>query len=405
VCDYCYEKIHIHQQSAPQRWRAYQWTTIFITKIEVNLKVIFLEVDMEVKLLTWNPEYLPDIFGLTNTGSLCYLNSLTQSLLSCTSIHETMKDQDSANRYGKLLTAHYIGLANNNHPTKSEPYACDSVEPIFAAINAYHSGRRDNLIHGRHEDVHEGFAMFLATVENRVVEDLFHVRHTCTIECAHCAHRHELNTDACRQEIFIDLSSVNSEKLDSRKKVIDMIKENKQYPRDYMCENCHVKNTYDAAAVAVQENIKQVYRLARLSSVIVLLFKKYNGACEWNTPKKKCYFPNKMRFRSKQGTLVYKVVAQVEHSGDIGGGHYICHVLRRKPKGYHKRRAALIKEMYATRNDAEKEQSELENNARAAKKQFGVFTVNDSSVSYKPEGFVPSENTYLVFYHLMRIKN
>lgn len=357
---------------------------------------------METKLLVWNPKFLPKIFGLNNTGALCYLNSLTQALLSCTNIHETLSHCELG-RNGKLLAQHYQKLANNEHTITSGSYPMDTTEPIFNAIRTFCHSRPDSIMPGRHEDVHEGLVFLLDTLNSAEVNDQLYVGHMCSITCTVCKASRELPRETSKREIAVDLSSMVE--LHTRKEVVNAIREDAQYPRDYVCEHCRATNTYNAELKTVVPNVKQTYKLVRLSSVIILVFKKYNGAHEWNTPKRNSYFPKKMRFRSKHNTtLVYKVVAQIEHFGDMHGGHYICHALRPKPEGYHDKRAKLLEEKFMSAGDTAGYKKYMEENDRMRAKPYGVFTMNDTNVSFKPEGFEPSNNTYVVFYQLWRIR-
>jgi hypothetical protein len=144
------------------------------------------------------------------------------------------------------------------------------------------------------------------------------------------------------------------------------------------------------------------------------LFKKY-------TKKDERYFPPTLEFSSNAGILNYKVVAQIEHSGGMAGGHYICKCLRNKPLHMHEVRLqkaqALIQKnekLLLTCKITDRENIEQElNNLRNSmikdevlrKEKYGVFALNDTRVTFCPEGFVPTNDTYMVFYHLFNPVN
>jgi ubiquitin C-terminal hydrolase len=89
----------------------------------------------------------------------------------------------------------------------------------------------------------------------------------------------------------------------------------------------------------------------RSPEIFVCLFNQY-------ADKKLRYFPQIFKIpNNKNGSLTYQLVAQVEHSGSLGGGHYVCKALRKD----------------------------------------GAYLLNDSGVS-TITGLEPSAGTYMVFY-------
>ena len=94
-----------------------------------------------------------------------------------------------------------------------------------------------------------------------------------------------------------------------------------------------------------------------IPEILPIIFKKYD-----NKMKKlevKTLFPEKLEFTASGGKkkLVYKLVAQCEHSGTLNGGHYYAIGLRKD----------------------------------------GWKLLNDSFVTDGTPG--PTNNTYMVFYH------
>lgn len=336
--------------------------------------------------------------------------------MSCTSLNETISNLVRAQAKNKLIEI-YSQL--------SEPcIEAGKIKDATILLNYFHTlraGKQHNLTFGRQEDAHEGLALLLESLEAshpRGIEILwlFYVRHRCEIACRACKKIRKVRQETIEpMELMIDLSEEqvtilrqNSESLpqdselllsvplDSRKYVEGYIKNHVQTPRDYMCEYCHAKNTPG------NPQIMQNYMLTRLSEIIAIIFKKYMS-------KSLRYFPQEMEFTSRNGPLKYRIVAQIEHFGTMAHGHYTCRALRRKPSGLHEARQerGVQRTVDFAPDDLTEQLSKLklehaiEADRAAAEESIGVFFMDDHDVRYCPEGFVPTRETYMVFYHLV----
>jgi ubiquitin C-terminal hydrolase len=188
--------------------------------------------------------------------------------------------------------------------------------------------------------------------------------------------------------------------LDSQENMQRYINSHKEYPADYRCEKCGAQNTKDNGVIMKHSVLR------RLSSVIVITFKNYPSH-NVNGRKKLHYFPIVMEFESKVGTLNYRAVAKIEHSGTEGGGHYIAHCQRVVQPHIHEIRnekyREIIKKLKANRTDSNsgdiKTYKRTLRNSETSTRS--IFKMDDTRISYNTEGIKPSENTYMVFYHLM----
>lgn len=402
--------------------------------------------DDEDRLSTYNSEFVPQVFSLQNNSVLCYLNSLIQSLLSCPSFTEYLISNrdvyiEKKNEQGQIIQSfnkivdEYLKLYEKhlfkNSGSKFQHPKTDNAFPILRELNNLRrvSGSKYHLSLNRQEDIHEGLTLILDSIGGDV-ENLFHCRYRCELKCRACGKRSFPGNDPNHiepPEIFIDLSEENphiQDNLNTKEQIENYIKRNIQIPEDYKCENCGAVNTTDPKTGEVEENIIQIYSLARLSEIIVLLFKKYKK-------KRTIYFPPILEFKAMTGNLKYRIVSQVEHSGSMSGGHYIAKCLRLKPVQLHEFRKKKAEEMLAV---IEKKMSSLSvtesetTNTKRLKKiketrqeyqerakdikdgimsdeisknnPDAVFLFNDESTKYSPEGFEPTPNTYMVFYHL-----
>lgn len=114
---------------------------------------------------------------------------------------------------------------------------------------------------------------------------------------------------------------------------------------DYKCDKCN-----NVGAIRIS-------KLTMLPEIIICLFNVYYE-------KKLHSFPQILIFPgSNNNNMVYTVVGQVEHFGSLSGGHYISRALR----------------------------------------SDGVYLFNDLSVNKSK--IEPTNNTYIVIYHLLRIDN
>jgi hypothetical protein len=250
------------------------------------------------------------------------------------------------------------------------------------AIHKARAKKQYNLSLGGQEDAQEGLVLLIDLIPE--FQKYFYIRHDCMIQCLVCKKKKMAEAGIEPPELIIDLSEempYTQEKLCTKIAVENYIKRNIQIPRDYICDFCQSKNDSGAC------NILQIYSLTRLSEIIILLFKKY-------TSKTKRYFPMELDFDGVNEHLKYKIIAQVEHYGTRAGGHYNARCLREKPSQMHARRAQKIIQHYSDPTEM------LEKNTEMASQKQGVFQLDDMVANFCLDGFQPTENTYMVFYHL-----
>ena len=330
------------------------------------------------------------------------------------------------------------------------------------------SHMKGNLLHHRQEDCHEGLTFFIEMLglneEDRDVgvEDLFSIRYRMKIQCRKCKDIKD-GPKAPPNFMFnlFEESPLLQSSLNSKEAIEQYIRRHVNIPEDYRCDKCKVQNKIVNGKV--ERNVFQVYSLARLSDIVILVFNKYEQ-------KKVKYFPTELDFPSKDGTLHYEVVGQIEHYGSMRGGHYVTKCRRPKPDGFdsfvnESRKAPLQKQLQAaetnlqklerreklwktkveteeqkikegtSRNKAASERTvrnlgiklkqlakqietatanvQKKNEKLSAYKQNSpsttrlndtdehvVFHFNDSNVSIDPNGFQSTKNTYIVVYHL-----
>ena len=279
--------------------------------------------------------------GLLNTGSICYLNSLLQSLLSCTSITEFFLSNKKRFVDGdNILAIEYINLINQFSNNTNNPIDPSGV--FSALVKVLRKKYPQKKFGDGQEDVNEGFHMFLDSINDGGLYKLFMHRYKICIWCIDCNKQVSVQTDeSCVVEIsgdYIPLSNttyhpINKQILEYMSKV-----------SDYKCPSCG--NT----------RCLRFYQISYAPEIIPVVFTKYHK-------KNKIDFPEHLSLPALTGgVLRYILVSKVEHSGGRNGGHYWVDCYRKNRQGEKK-----------------------------------IFNVNDSSVMLG--NFVPSRDTYMIFYH------
>lgn len=301
-------------------------------------------------LITYEEKHVPDGQGFVNLGATCYFNSLLQCLLSCPSIYQTLDSiRDKEHVKQNRLAQNLLKLWDS--ALKGEPIYNLCV-PIWRDIIAI-SQRQNNRVrmNSGQQDAHEGLMMFLDAMETiPEVRRLFEHRHRIQVFCDLCKEcvidKKETNL------VFEAQQDLKTEQLEKFKDIDEFYntnmslndflrKQNGYIDENHLCEKCGKKC----------EKFKTT-TLTMIPEILPVVFKKY-------THKSITPFPATLEFVSKgsQTKLIYKLVAQSEHSGTMMGGHYWAVGLRKS----------------------------------------GWQTLNDSSVSQGRAG--PTLSTYMVFYH------
>ena len=298
-------------------------------------------------LLKYNLNYSHEGKGLINHGASCYFNSLLQCLLSCTSIGEILiKNKDDKNIKNNKLACLLLDIWS----TKSSDINEQSTE-LYKLIVQISQNQKNNVkMDFGQQDAHEGLMMFLSAMENiPEIYRLFMHRYRTQILCPDCkqysANIKEINT------VFEVQPDLKIEQLDKFKDYNTSVqlgeflrKQNGYVDKNYICTKCGNKG----------EKIK-ITTLTMVPEILPIVIKKYERKI--NTP-----FPLELEFLAKgsKKKYLYKLVAQSEHSGSTGGGHYWAICNRRN----------------------------------------GCKLLNDSHVSDGTLG--PTENTYMIFYHFYK---
>lgn len=237
-----------------------------------------------MKLL--QPIFLSDPYGLYNTGSICYFNSLLQILASCTSIYDITFNNSNA---VENVFMKYVNMIKNNNVDPN--ISSELIMTLHATLPNFGNGQ---------ESASEAFVLLLDQINNRQLKELFMHRFRCTNICNTCKNITEEKKD---HSVVLNLFHVTDLKATDI-----LLQENKL--SDYKCEKCKELGSV------------RTYRLTMLPEIIFCTFNVYNI-------KSKHLFPDILIFPGTTGPLKYKLIGQIEHAGSLNGGHYWSRSLRK----------------------------------------------------------------------------
>ena len=314
--------------------------------------------------------------GFKNNGVICYFNSMLQSLFSCTSfiniLFKINKKNNIENPVFKCLldlAEMHIELKNNINDTNSiniknkiEKMSIILWKQMVIKIRQKNKAFSFN----GQQCAGEGFNHLLESLDDiQEIQNLFTHKYNTNLFCFDCErwvskvdntynlfnidaqlHIQQLdefkNFDKREREIFGKLYNIpNLSELNKY-----LIKQNTYVDKDYKCTKCEKKG----------EKYKLNY-LVMVPEILVVMSKKYNNSMR----KQNVFtdFPEKLSFSgNNKNILNYTAVSQIEHSGGLNGGHYWS----------------------------------------ISKRKDGWYNCNDLSISASQ--FKPTNNTYIVFYHL-----
>jgi hypothetical protein len=304
--------------------------------------------------------YVPGLavvpFGLHNTGVICHLNALLQALISCTSFTKAVgKNREFMARTetGRALYDYVMCALTRTSTTKSRPSyltKCDGVSitghsaRVLDALVHDLRERRPTVRYGpSQESASEGLALLLdmlipvgvetehalarvaAKKENKPmpppmephpISRLFYHRYEEGVYCAECEAKVSSSTDSGVQ---FNMFHYDQRPPATPTEFSEILRDHVVKVSKYRCGRC----------ARLVDGFRH-YLLSMIPEILVISFNQYQG-------KRTRYAPKRLPFPGiEKGTrLMYRQVAQVMHSGTLGGGHYTAYGLRRGGKVYH----------------------------------------------------------------------
>lgn len=255
-----------------------------------------------------------DIKGLPNSGSICYLNALVQGLWSCKHLVAKLNDIKTINPVANTLITLTNGDNLLTHIKKKYP----------------------NFGNGQ-ESATECLVYLFECINDKKIDDLLMHTYETRIICKKCEHINESVREKNIHFLLFDEADLNTRGM-----------------KEYIIEHTNDIPDYNGSCnMCGNSTFKRKYRLKYIPEIAICVLNRYEK-------RENIVLPDTF---SIDGTvdkkMVYKRVAEVEHSGTLHGGHYICKAIRRT----------------------------------------GTYLINDGSATMSMLGTTP--NTYITFYELI----
>lgn len=277
------------------------------------------------------PEFAPEPFGLVNTGAICYLNSCLQLLAGCTAFTRAVLRHAaymSQTRTGAAMLA-FVSAYATAAGAVAAPNTAELSARLHEALSADLAERRPGTrFGGGQECSSEALVQLLEMMEpadtgpmprprvsaESPITRLFMHRFRCDLLCRKCRRAVSSETDHMIVFSLFHIDRIRRQP-DSPETFAAALKTQVSLTEDYKCPHC--KSIGSAF---------RVYQLIMVPDIIVCqfnLFEAYGGA------RRARYFPDTFGLPAVGGgSLTFRIVGQVEHSGTMSGGHYWARGLR-----------------------------------------------------------------------------
>jgi ubiquitin C-terminal hydrolase len=261
----------------------------------------------------YNINYTPNPIGLNNFGNTCYLNSLIQCLLSCSSFNEIIINEMNSNNENKLYISYknlIMNLLDNNLSNLINTN--NSQQKIYEGLILGARKRKDivRFEPSLQQDAQEGFLLFMDILNIPKLNRLFNYRYHIKMKCELC---NKWCLDKYEENIIMTINPEFETDKNIRNINDFLIKHEDDIDNNHICDLCKRKSPK-----------KKITTLVMIPEILCISVNKYIR--KYNTN-----LPNELEFlyKTKEKKLIYKLVAQSEHYGSQGGGHYNAIVLRK----------------------------------------------------------------------------
>lgn len=260
----------------------------------------------------YDSAYTLPVFGLNNTGSICWFNSILQMLFSLPAFNMCMIESESAGCFDEnpefaVIYCRIIKEIGKYNPAMKSFISSDLINAFSKDLEK----RKKRAINGQ-EGAANGFIEIIQVINSKYIYDCLNNKYRRIINCEHCGQRVS-SVDELSPMINIYRQTDFANEDDFQK----FIKYHVSKVDKYVCDN--------KKCGKVMRDFNRLEQLTMLREVIIFSF---------NTGMKRWY-PGKMSIISAgMKMLRYILVAQIEHSGSYNkithqsSGHYWAKVFR-----------------------------------------------------------------------------
>ncbi len=257
----------------------------------------------------YDSKYVAPKFGLSNTGAICWFNSLLQVMLGLPSLNKVILECEESLIGNRFAQAYITVLKNtiaNDSPPDLAKLAWSSSAVIGALVlRAREKHIRVNLGRGQ-ECADEGFVTFIELLECPRAERLFSNVYELSITCQGCQKKVSTVRDkSYRVQMFTRVP------LETKERFCTFLRIHPSECDYYKCECGNVMTKFYR-----EEKLKM------LREIVIIMFNKF-------VTKDVRWFPQDLTFKGRDGkNLSYRLVGKIEHAGTRVSGHYWAHSLR-----------------------------------------------------------------------------
>jgi ubiquitin C-terminal hydrolase len=263
--------------------------------------------------MQFDSKWVAQSFGLTNPNSLCYFNSLLQAMVSQSAPNQYILNTPITDGDDNDVWREYVAFVNS---AITGPVPKNAIGIITALKERLQNDKRRVFGRGQ-EDAGEGFHLLLDMMGNDEYAQNFMHRYTHDIYCTKCE---KIVSTKCDMSFHVEIPPgydknqrkwSDDETTPSTGPLNKYIRHHTTTLDDFNCPECKEK-----------QKMIRMSHIVHVPNVIVVQFNKFAG-------KFISTIPTVLVFPGTNGTtLKYMMTANIKHSGNMNGGHYVTNCLR-----------------------------------------------------------------------------